>query len=1062
MGILSADRFSPTLFVGLGGSGSKIVNAIAGKLKRHPNWERFRDLIHSVCIDTNKADLEKQQNVARENRFLVSAFDRRSYVARKRGKQELREDTMVTQWVHPDYQFREAQGAGAGQIRVESRLGLYYNLEEDRAGILRQIKRMLDAATRPDDPYRDNEDRVINTLVYASVAGGTGSGGFLPMAYLLQDLIKDHGWGRPNVVGTLLLPSVFTADVEQALHADIDANGYAALKELEHVTKLSYERYMERVEFHYDPTHRERTHISTRPFSLCYLVDKPGELSVEKYTNAIADSAFLQVFSPIVGAQAGEYDNYDKHQKSLALEHFAVHYGSFGAAMLILPRGDILQYAAMRWVHRVLDTYLVFGKDEAFRVPYNDPKFQRLAREEQDRIVDEKFVQFVDHQARLEEDRQEKGAYSQIVAGKATDGTPLRNGFRRKLATLFEGLDEQIKIEPVDILQIHEGNTSLAKFQENLRRDVASSRGRVMGSYLQGAIADLKSGRFWNDFFRANNIGPLAQRYFLVRLKAEGALTPFEDPAEGSFLHETKENSFDLDADHIKRDLADLEKRLRETSQKGFLGSMLSRENKPFDQVRRKVQDQFNQIESGQRDWLKASFWQQFHTELQVGLEARLKAFRNVSQVADEVARNLLDEAERLRADPSTRGDASDATAFYLDSEVLRDDRGGQRLWNRLFEHKLDRSAYYDEATIFGAISASFQPATDKEGRLHAKDAMEIVRDLRGQLEAIARDTLGRVLDEQGFDLKTGLALEARYVATRGASASDEAALEKVSDRDVQAHVRDKFKRLAEQCVILANLDKTKLDDPSVVPAHIFYVGLAPRYDGDEPDSLREAIKHVASGVDLIPGWDEKDMIVFYRAMLGIPLYFYKRVNDELYHHYATVKADPKRSYPLHIEAAWENGLPNIDPKELRAAEEKRHAEEEAQARVATQEKQIWSFVLATLSGGVQKGADGGFDWVVGSVRKRLGADRALSFTSFWALDPSLRDDLVAAGERVFAERTSTAPMRRSFRSELEGYLKGVSEQFALALANEDDRAKNYFKEEKRVVELRLATLADR
>src|SRR5579871_5032064 len=240
MGILSADRFSPTLFVGLGGSGSRIVNAIAGKLKRHPNWNRFRDLIHAVCIDTNKADLAAQKSVPEANRFLVSSFDRRAYVARKRGKQELREDKMVTQWVHPDYQFREAQGAGAGQIRVESRLGLYYNLEEDRAGILKSFKRMLDAATRPDNPFRDNEDRVVNALVYASVAGGTGSGGFLPVAYLLQDLIRDHGWGRPKVVATLLLPAVFSADVEQALHADINANGYAALKELEHVTRLGY------------------------------------------------------------------------------------------------------------------------------------------------------------------------------------------------------------------------------------------------------------------------------------------------------------------------------------------------------------------------------------------------------------------------------------------------------------------------------------------------------------------------------------------------------------------------------------------------------------------------------------------------------------------------------------------------------------------------------------------------------------------------------------------------------------------------------------------------------
>lgn len=1058
MSLLGANRFSPTIFIGLGGSGSKIVNAVAGKLRRHPNWQRFRDLIHAVCIDTNKADLGAQKNVPESNRFLVSSFDRRSYVQRKRGKQELPEDRMVTQWVHPNYQFRDAQGAGAGQIRVESRLGLYYNLEEDRAGIVRAFKRILDSQTRPDNPFRDNEDRVVNVLIYASVAGGTGSGGFLPMAYLIQDLIRDHGWGRANVVGTLLLPAVFTADVEQALHADINANGYAALKELEFVTKLGYEGGIDQIEFHYDPTHPERSHIHARPFSLCYLVDKPSEVAVERYTHAISDSAFLQVFSPIIGSQAGEYDNYDKHQKSLALGHFAVHFGSFGAALLIFPRADIWQYSVLRYVSRVLDTYLVFGRDEAFRVPYSDPKFQRLARQEQDRIVDEKFSQYVDHQARLEEDRQEKGLYSAITSQKSADGAGLRDAFRRKLAQIFEGLDEQIQIQPFDPLQVHEGNTSLSRAQENLRRDVATSRGKVMGTYLQSQLADLKSGRLFAEFFRGNKVGPLAQRYFLIRLKAEGALTPFEDAAEGAFLHETKENAFDLDREHVTREFAELEKRLRETSQKGFLSSMLSRENKAFDQVRRKTQDTFNQVENGQRDWLKSAFWQAFHEELQRAMEARLTSFRSVSQVADEVAKNVASDAERLREDPTTRGDASDAAAFYLDSEVLRDDRGGQRLWNKLFSLVLDKTAYYNEAQIFSEISDAFQPAVDKEGRIRAKDAIEIVRDLRTRLEELAKTTLGQVLAEKGLNLKTALELEARLINAKG---SDEAALEAVSDQVVQSHIRDKFTRVIDQCVVLANIDKTKLDDPTVKPAHIFYVGLAPIYAGDD-GGLRSAIRQVATGVDFIDGWGEEDMVVFYRAMLGIPLYFYKRINDELYQSYRTVKAKPNRSYPLHIEAAWEDGVPNIDPKEVREAEEKRRAALEAHAKQNERSDRLWAFVLAGFAGSVERSAAGAYEWVVGTVHKRLGADRATAFHAFWALDPALRDDLVKAGQRRNAEQSATAVGRRAVKTELESHHAFLTEQLALALANEEEALTRYLKDEKRIVEERLAAMADR
>ena len=57
MGLLAADKFKPTLFVGLGGNGGKIVNLMAARLKRHPHWERISSLTHFLVIDTNKEAL---------------------------------------------------------------------------------------------------------------------------------------------------------------------------------------------------------------------------------------------------------------------------------------------------------------------------------------------------------------------------------------------------------------------------------------------------------------------------------------------------------------------------------------------------------------------------------------------------------------------------------------------------------------------------------------------------------------------------------------------------------------------------------------------------------------------------------------------------------------------------------------------------------------------------------------------------------------------------------------------------------------------------------------------
>jgi hypothetical protein len=182
-------------------------------------------------------------------------------------------------------------------------------------------------------------------------------------------------------------------------------------------------------------------------------------------------------------------------------------------------------------------------------------------------------------------------------------------------------------------------------------------------------------------------------------------------------------------------------------------------------------------------------------------------------------------------------------------------------------------------------------------------------------------------------------------------------------------------------------------------------------------------------------------------------------VNNELYHSYVKVKNKPNRSYPLHIQGDWEDGIPNLDPIEIRKADEKRRADASAKKEMAAREDQIWGFVLATLAKSVQKSPEGGYEWVVGQIRKKLGPDRSSSFDAFWRLDPMMRDDLVKAGTKYEAQKQSSAKSRREFRGELENFLGGINEQFAEAYANEDEGATKYLKEEKAVLEAQVQAL---
>jgi hypothetical protein len=1076
MGLLTADKYKPTLFVGLGGNGGKIVNLLASKLRRHPHWSRIQSMTHFLVIDTNKDDLDKLRAVSPDCRFLISSFDRRAYVARKRGQAELAPDPLVNQWVHPDYVFRAAQGAGAGQIRLESRLGLYYNLEDDtRAGIRRKITDILHQSTSRENPWRDNEDKVVQLMLYASVAGGTGSGGFLPMAYLLGDAVHDFGWGRPSMVSVLTLPTTFLDRVKPQLHADIMANGYAGLKELEYLTRqLGYAGGAEEIEFHYDPGSQDRSRqfVTERPFGLTYLVDRPADISIDRYEHAIADACYLQMFSPVLGAQAGEYDNYDKHQKTLAQDAFAVQYAAFGTAILHLPRRDLIRYAGLRYTARAFREFLCFGGEEPqFRVPYGDPTFERLDTQEKERIADEKFEGYVAWRAAVEEQANEKGVFSAIHAQTGAGGKSLPLAFRQRLESIYGRLDELVQIPDIERQAINPGNPSLARPLAVLRKEYADSRTRVRG-HLEAQISELRTGRLFGAFFEELQVNPMAQRLFAIRLLRDAIILPFEDAAEGEFLKPDGAPRTDLDGSVVQEEVARLEAELTRTATPGLFKRVVDSENKDFQAAKARAVRKYEELAQDHREDLRRYFWRAFEAELRQAGGALLGAFRKVAEVADDSARIAEAEAEQFRRDPGAVAD-SDVAAYYLDAEALRDDRRRERLWHLFYAQHLDKSAFFDVKAIFATITSAFAPARNPDGRPRSRDAGEIVGLVRTQLNAQAQTVYERALDDLHLDLGRALDYEQRYIdlldrgldfeALRRTNTLDDE-VRAVPAARVEQGIEDKLKRVAAECVLLAHIDPTKRDDPGVKPANVFFAGLHDRFNTDEPGALGALLKKSVAGVSFVAGWDEPNALVLYRALLGVPLYWFKNIGGPMYTAYKTVRDNPNRSYPLHIEAAWETtrtapGLPDLDPLELKHARDREAVERAARSARQDRAGQVRAFAVARLFGGVVE-ESGGFAWAFEGTQGALGKDFVSAFAAFVALDPTLRGDIVEGAEQVYRERKAERATRAKLREQVKAQLARARGAYARALADERDADRRFLEEERAILETLDADLA--
>ncbi len=343
----------PQLYVGLGGVGIEIVLRIRERLQANARWRRYREpCVGFVALDTNENDLTRAKHAGVPHVHLAQR-GRAHALERLRRKG----DTWLEQWLPDAYEPRE-NVPGAGQIRVESRVGFYVFSEriEDR------LDRVLDRLFSVDNTFLRQAPKNLEVFVFGSLAGGTCSGSFLSAAGLLREVVEDRGWS-PRLFGYFLTATSLEGIVADELGDFIHANTYAALKELERLNKCGYEDYDD-VPFPYrQPDHRrEALPLQTLPpYDWVVLVDEPAGMDLGvKMPWAVADLAYLNLMTPAASQQASERDNYTRFMNrashvlgedgTLTEAGFTKHFGTFGGAALVCPEETLLEYCKLRFL----------------------------------------------------------------------------------------------------------------------------------------------------------------------------------------------------------------------------------------------------------------------------------------------------------------------------------------------------------------------------------------------------------------------------------------------------------------------------------------------------------------------------------------------------------------------------------------------------------------------------------------------------------------------------------------------------------------------------------------
>lgn len=269
---------------------------------------------------------------------------------------------------------------GAGGIRQAGRFAIIHRVND----IMNTISGLISSVTQ------DHHDE-LSIHIFAGIGGGTGSGSFLDICYIIKMILEQMALsGSTTVCGYFFLPDVNLSKQEinnnRLLKEQIIRNGYAALKELDYC--MNFESNGDQWEQYYDGN---RYTSNLAPVDLCHLISSKnidGGHSRNAYqyaVNVVTDYALE--FTADQGGKFGmkqHRSNVNGHVSQIKGENGALHkYSILGASNAAVPYREINTYLATNLFAQFGSIYDVEPSEQAVKKVADDVglNFNSLFRE---------------------------------------------------------------------------------------------------------------------------------------------------------------------------------------------------------------------------------------------------------------------------------------------------------------------------------------------------------------------------------------------------------------------------------------------------------------------------------------------------------------------------------------------------------------------------------------------------------------------------------------------------------------------------------------------------------
>lgn len=272
-----------TFIIGIGGAGFAVAKSVADRVL----WDRSLDevpYLDFLCIDSDNHTEDHPLTAGDNAYFYHLKADAEDLGTLRTMHENLGPETWMQDGV---FEIKNAVAEGTSGYRMLGRMTFFLNQNFHRieTSIREKINRLalLDAQVASEG---------IRVIVVATACGGTGSGTFVDMGFLLRQLRAEFTTSI-DLTGILTLPPADEAD------ETIKANAYAALTELNH---FCTDRQVYTADY---PGRPQPVSITDEtPYDLTYLVTlvkRPGGLAnPQELDSTIAQFLYTDIAHPAV------------------------------------------------------------------------------------------------------------------------------------------------------------------------------------------------------------------------------------------------------------------------------------------------------------------------------------------------------------------------------------------------------------------------------------------------------------------------------------------------------------------------------------------------------------------------------------------------------------------------------------------------------------------------------------------------------------------------------------------------------------------------------------------